>query len=167
MAALCAVYADRMSAVCTGTGADGKCAGSKGTRKRADVSYHGDCEEGIWYRDDPPCYVPRRHGNRMDGIYRHLICGAGQFDRKFLNYNYREQLADLVPSILLASAMGVCVYFTGMIALPTIVTVILQVLVGAVVYILLSILLKFSQFTYILQVLKNFTQSFRKGKKKA
>ena len=88
-------------------------------------------------------------------------------NRKFLNYNYREQLADLVPSILLASAMGVCVYFTGMISLPTIATVILQVLVGAAVYILLSILFRFSQFTYILQVLKNFTQSFRKGKKKA
>ena len=88
-------------------------------------------------------------------------------NRKFLNYNYKEQLADLLPSILLASVMGVCVYFTGMIALPTIVTVILQVLVGAAVYILLSILLKFSQFTYILQVLKGFTQSFRKGKKKA
>ena len=88
-------------------------------------------------------------------------------NRKFLNYNYKEQLADLVPSILLASAMGVCVYFTGMISLPTIATVILQVLVGAAVYILLSILFRFSQFTYILQVLKSFTQSFRKGKKKA
>ena len=88
-------------------------------------------------------------------------------NRKFLNYNYKEQLADLIPSILLASVMGVCVYFTGMIALPTIVTVILQVIVGAAVYILLSILFRFSQFTYILQVLKNFTQSFRKGKKKA
>lgn len=88
-------------------------------------------------------------------------------NRKFLNYNYKEQLADLVPSILLASAMGVCVYFTGMIELPTILTVILQVLVGAAVYILLSILFRFSQFTYILQVLKNFTQSFWKGKKKA
>ena len=63
--------------------------------------------------------------------------------------------------------MGVCVYFTGMIALPTIVTVILQVIVGAAVYILLPILFRFSQFSYILQVLKNFTQSFRKGKKKA
>lgn len=88
-------------------------------------------------------------------------------NRKYLKYSFKEQLADLVPSIILASIMGGCVYLVGLLPIPLIVSIILQVLVGAAVYILLSYLLKISQFTYILQVLKNFYQSFRKGRKKA
>ena len=88
-------------------------------------------------------------------------------NRKYLKYSFKEQLADLVPSIILASIMGGCVYLVGLLPIPLIASIILQVLVGAAVYILLSYLLKISQFTYILQVLKNFYRSFRKGRKKA
>ncbi len=85
-------------------------------------------------------------------------------NRKFLKYSYKEQLADLIPSILLSAGMGVCVYFVGMIPIPTIVSIVLQVLVGVIVYILLSRLFKVSQFDYILQVLKNFTGTIRNRK---
>nr|MBP3598134.1 lipopolysaccharide biosynthesis protein [Eubacterium sp.] len=85
-------------------------------------------------------------------------------NRKFLKYSYKEQLADLIPSILLSAGMGVCVYFVGMLPIPMILSMVLQVLVGVIVYILLSRLFKVSQFDYILQVLKNFTGTIRNRK---
>ena len=82
MAALCAIYAVRVSAICPGAGSDGQCAGGKGTWKRTDVLDHGNREKGIWYRHDPSCHVPWCHGNRMDRIYRNLICSSCKLDAK-------------------------------------------------------------------------------------
>lgn len=73
---------------------------------------------------------------------------------KLLNYNYFEQLRDILPSIIIATGMGVCVYFIGFIPLPMVITLIIQILVGAVVYIGVSALLKFEEFEYILGTIK-------------
>lgn len=76
-------------------------------------------------------------------------------NRKFLGYTYREQLADLLPSILLAGAMGVCVFLVGKIPLPAIVSICIQLVSGVVTYILLSRIFKISQFEYIWNAVKN------------
>lgn len=75
-------------------------------------------------------------------------------NRKFLGYTYREQLADLLPSILLAGAMGVCVFLAGKIPLPAIVSICIQLVSGVVTYILLSRIFKISQFEYIWNAVK-------------
>lgn len=75
-------------------------------------------------------------------------------NRKFLGYTYREQLADLLPSILLAGAMGVCVFLVGKIPLPAIVSICIQLVSGVVTYILLSRIFKISQFEYIWNAVK-------------
>lgn len=77
-------------------------------------------------------------------------------NRKYLGYSYREQLADLIPSILLAAAMGVGVHFVGLIPIATIASIGLQVIAGIAIYLILSILFKVSQFTYIVQTAKRF-----------
>ncbi len=82
-------------------------------------------------------------------------------NRKFLGYSYREQFADLLPSILLAVAMAVCVYFIGWIPAPPIVVICVQVAVGAAVYALLSLLFHVSQFDYLCNALKSFVNSVR------
>lgn len=76
-------------------------------------------------------------------------------NRKFLGYTYREQLTDLLPSILLAGAMGVCVFWVGKIPLPAIVSICIQFVSGVVTYILLSRIFKISQFEYIWNAVKN------------
>lgn len=78
-------------------------------------------------------------------------------NRTYLKYSYREQLADLVPSILLAAVMGLFVYVTGMLQLPEIVSMILQVIVGAGVYLFLSWILKIRSFEYLLTTVRSFT----------
>ncbi len=82
-------------------------------------------------------------------------------NRKFLKYSYQEQLADLVPSILLSMTMGVCVYIVGWIPLPILASMVLQVLVGVAVYVILSRIFNVSQFDYILKTIKSFGGTIR------
>ena len=77
-------------------------------------------------------------------------------NRKLLNYGYLDQIKDIAPGILLAVFMGVCVYFIGYIPLPTIVTLVIQIISGAAIYIMLSAILKLEEFEYLTGMIKSF-----------
>lgn len=77
-------------------------------------------------------------------------------NKKLLGYSYLEQLKDILPSILLAVFMGFCVSFIALVGLPNIITIILQVIAGAVIYIAGSYLLKLEAFEYLLDMVKGF-----------
>ena len=77
-------------------------------------------------------------------------------NRQLLEYGYLEQVRDFAPGILLAIGMGICVYFIGFLPLPTIVTLLIQIIIGAVIYIRASALLKLEEFEYILGMVKSF-----------
>lgn len=77
-------------------------------------------------------------------------------NRQLLGYGYLEQVRDFAPGILLAIGMGICVYFIGFLPLPTIVTLLIQIIIGAVIYIGASALLKLEEFEYILGMAKSF-----------
>ena len=84
-------------------------------------------------------------------------------NRKLLLYGYTEQIKDILPSILLAVGMGVCVYFVGFIHLPTIVALLFQICLGAIMYIGISALLRFEEFTYIINLILGFVNRYKKG----
>lgn len=77
-------------------------------------------------------------------------------NRKLLDYGYLEQVRDFAPGILLAVGMGTCVYFIGFLPLPTIVTLLIQIIGGAAIYIGVSALLKLEEFEYLLGMVKAF-----------
>ena len=77
-------------------------------------------------------------------------------NRKLLEYGYIEQVRDFAPGILLAVGMGFCVYFIGFIPLPTIISLIIQIISGAAIYIGASALLKLEEFEYLLEMIKSF-----------
>lgn len=77
-------------------------------------------------------------------------------NRKLLNYSYLDQVKDFAPGILLAVFMGVCVYFIGYILLPTIVTLVIQIIAGAAIYITLSAILKLEEYEYLTGMIKSF-----------
>ena len=54
---------------------------------------------------------------------------------KLLDYNYFEQLRDILPPIIIALLMGVVVYFVGLLQLPTIIVIFIQIITGAAIYI--------------------------------
>ena len=90
-------------------------------------------------------------------------------NKKLMNYGYLEQLKDILPGILLAVVMGVFVKAIEFIpiAMPLVVTLILQIIVGATVYILLSKLFKLESFEYLLGIAKSFINKKKEKKSEA
>lgn len=77
-------------------------------------------------------------------------------NKKLLDYSYFEQVKDIMPAIMLAVVMGICVWFFKFLPLPDLLILIIQVITGALIYIGGSILFKFETFHYILEVSKSF-----------
>lgn len=83
-------------------------------------------------------------------------------NKKLLNYGYLEQLKDILPGILLAVVMGCCIYPIQWLGLPDVVTLLIQVPLGAVIYIGASALLKLESFTYLWGIVKPILGRFIK-----
>lgn len=80
-------------------------------------------------------------------------------NKKLMNYSYWEQLKDILPGILLAVAMGGCIYPIQWLGLPDAVTLLIQVPLGAVLYIAGSALLNLDSFTYLWKVVKSIKRN--------
>lgn len=76
-------------------------------------------------------------------------------NRKLISYSYFTQLKDILPNVFLAVFMGVCVYFVRYLNLVYWVLLIIQVLLGAIIYILGSFLFKLESFVYLFDIWKN------------
>lgn len=87
-------------------------------------------------------------------------------NRKLLGYHYLDQLKDILPSILLAVGMGIVVKGFELLNLPDILTLLIQVIVGAAFYITSAKLLELDSFTYVWNLLRKYIP-FGKRKKAA
>lgn len=63
------------------------------------------------------------------------------------------QLKDMLPQIFLSSIMGVFVYGLNFVGLNDWVTLVLQTLLGILIYVLLSKVFKIESFNYICEML--------------
>lgn len=79
-------------------------------------------------------------------------------NKKLLNYSWGEQMKDILPHIGVAILMAIPVFFVQYLPLPTIVVLILQVIIGAVVYVGLSMLFKLEMFCYLLNIVKGIAK---------
>lgn len=77
-------------------------------------------------------------------------------NRKLLNYGYLEQLKDILPGIILAVVMGICVYPVQWLGLSDIITLCIQVPLGMIIYIIGSKIFKLESFEYILNMIKPY-----------
>ena len=77
-------------------------------------------------------------------------------NKQLLNYSYFEQIKDIAPALLLAMVMGLAVYMVGFIGLPSILTLLIQIPLGAVIYVAGSAILKLEIFNYLLDIAKKF-----------
>jgi len=80
-------------------------------------------------------------------------------NKKLINYGYKEQFLDLLPSFLLSAFMGGAVYLISFIPMHKLATLIIQIVAGIVLYVAGSYLFKIDSFTYLLGFFKK-----RKGK---
>ncbi len=81
-------------------------------------------------------------------------------NKKLLNYSYWEQLKDILPGILLSVAMGCCIYPIQRLGLPDVVTLLIQVPLGAAIYTAGSALLKLEGFQYLWKMAKPVIMKF-------
>ena len=79
-------------------------------------------------------------------------------NRKLLNYGYLEQLKDILPGIILAVFMGLCVNLVSLLDLSNIVTLLIQIPLGAVIYIVSSALLHLESFKYLIDMIRPMTR---------
>ncbi len=77
-------------------------------------------------------------------------------NKKLVGYSYFEQMRDLLPAAGLSVAMLACVLAVGLLPLPTILVLLLQVVIGVAVYLLLSAVLRVPEFLMLLDLIKGF-----------
>lgn len=75
-------------------------------------------------------------------------------NKHLLDYSYKEQLKDIMPSLLLSTVMGVVVYSLKWLGLPFLGTLILQVCVGVVLYLGMAYIFKLECFNYLVTTIR-------------
>lgn len=77
-----------------------------------------------------------------------------RLNKKLLNYGLLQQLKDCLPGLILAAIMGIPVYCVQFLNLPNIATLVIQVLLGGIIYLLLSVLFRVEDFFFIINTIK-------------
>ena len=75
-------------------------------------------------------------------------------NRKLLNYKYSEQFKDMLPQICLSLGMGAIVYCVSFIGLNDVLTLLIQIPLGGVLYFAGSKLFKIDSFEYVVSIIK-------------
>lgn len=75
-------------------------------------------------------------------------------NRKIINYSYFEQIKDIIPFIVLSAIMGGVVHIVGTLKGNIYIILFIQIIVGLVVYLLLSVVFKVDCLQYILEFIK-------------
>ena len=83
-------------------------------------------------------------------------------NRKLLDYKYGDQFKDMLPQILLSLGMGAVVYCVSFIGLNDILTLLIQIPLGGVLYLAGSKLFKIDSFEYLLSMIQGFLRKRRK-----
>ena len=76
-------------------------------------------------------------------------------NKTLLGYSFKEQMVDIFPGIFLALIMGIAISLIRLLMLPDIVTLAIQILVGAAIYIGLSAIFKVESFEYLWNMVKS------------
>lgn len=92
-------------------------------------------------------------GQVLSGVISSFINAYPNKD--LLNYSYKEQWSDIYPSLLLSLLMGVVVYSFKWMEWSVLVTLIIQICVGAILYVAMAWMFKLECFRYLLSSLKD------------
>lgn len=77
-------------------------------------------------------------------------------NRTLLDYSFKDQVRDICPSIILAIIMGLGIVGIYLLDLNSLITLFIQVPLGAIIYISFSALVKLEGYQYMLSILKEF-----------
>lgn len=83
-------------------------------------------------------------------------------NKKLMNYSYFEQVKDVLPSILLSAAMFGIVWLIGLIKMPIILLLMVQVVVGVAVYLLISKVFHLRAYILVMDMVKKMLKNKRR-----
>lgn len=75
-------------------------------------------------------------------------------NKKLLNYGLIDQLKDMMPNIIITLVMGIVVYSITILKMNEVVTLGVQIIVGVLSYLLMSLAIKPPAFSYILSIVQ-------------
>ena len=81
-------------------------------------------------------------------------------NKTLLNYSYKSQIFDLLPTFIISTLMGVLVYLSDnllkAVSIELLSRLILDVITGVIIYVILSLVTKNKNFKYFLDMLKKY-----------
>lgn len=80
-------------------------------------------------------------------------------NRKILEYNIKDQVLDFAPCILLAAGMGLAVYCITFLGLSDLITLLIQIAFGVIIYIIGSKMLHLEPFNYFLSLIRQMRKA--------
>lgn len=80
-------------------------------------------------------------------------------NKKLLKYGYGQQLKDVLPNLIAALGMCVCVSMISFLGLSEWVCMALQIVTGSVLYIFIAAATKNSAFFFLLDIIKNYKKT--------
>lgn len=80
-------------------------------------------------------------------------------NKKIIGYSIKKQLIDIIPYFLLSSIMGIAISYISLTS--SLLTIIIQIAVGIVIYLILSYLFKVKALMYIIETGKKFLDKDR------
>ncbi|MDO5445470.1 MAG: lipopolysaccharide biosynthesis protein [Eubacteriales bacterium] len=91
-------------------------------------------------------------GLLAEGVVNLLINSVP--NSRLIDYPFSEQISDIIPSVILAAVMCAAALPISFLGLGSLITLIIQIAVGCLVYIGGSVILKIDTFTYVMNIAK-------------
>jgi len=82
-------------------------------------------------------------------------------NKELFGYSLWQELRDILPTLLLGGAMCIVVLLVGFLHLPLVPELVLQIVVGAVFYIVMARLFQMESYFYIINIAKGFLRRKR------
>ena len=91
----------------------------------------------------------------MTGVFTGVIsCFINAYpNKRLINYSYKEQVEDILPSFFISIAMFICISLLANLKVGIVYLLIIQVLAGIIVYLTLSLIFKLRPFIKILNII--------------
>ncbi len=80
-------------------------------------------------------------------------------NKRLMGYSYIEQWKDIFPGFAVSILMGCIVFTFQLLPLPAIICLVVQILVGIIIYVGFSMLFKIESFSYLLSTIKGFKKN--------
>jgi len=80
-------------------------------------------------------------------------------NKKLLDYSYKEQWVDIMPSLMISLVMGAIVYSINFLSMPAWQILVFQVVSGSIIYLVLAKIFKIESFSYLVSTVKLLLKS--------